>query len=359
VIYWFLPVLTIPYLILLLDIYRSLHRIKSFRAETSPSTFVSVIIACKNEQGNLPGLLIHLSCQDYPLKLYEVIIVDDHSTDKTIAAARCYEYHLNLKILTNEGNGKKHALKTGIDAAKGNLIMTTDADCLPPSAWLRTVVSFFELHNPDLVICPVKLSPAKGFFDGFQELEFLSLQAVTAGAASGNRPVMCNGANLAFTRVAWLSNHGNLRFDIATGDDIFLLHSMKKQKSRILWLESRDATMLTKASPNLTSFMKQRKRWASKSTAYRDEYSILLGIVTFVTNLVLAALLIASVFNPQFFKGYILAFIMKSIPDFIMLMNVTKRYGKRKLMLWFLPSQVIYPFYVLIVAGFAIFGSRK
>ncbi len=353
-IYWYLPILTIPYFILLLVVYRQLRRIRPFLTEVSPSTFVSVVIACKDEQENLPDLLVKLSAQDYPLNRFEVIIADDHSTDKTIAAARCYEYHLNLKININEGSGKKHALKTGILAANGNLIVTTDADCAPPAAWLRTIVSFYEEHAPDMIICPVELSAVKGFFGRFQQLEFLSLQAVTAGTTSGNNAVMCNGANLAFTKDAWLENQENLRFDIATGDDVFLLHSMKKKKSNILWLESHDSTIVTDGAPDFASFLSQRKRWASKSTAYRDTYSIILGIVTFVTNAALAFLLVSSIFNHQFLTGFLLAFILKSIPDFILLMNVTKRYGRRKLMWWFLPSQIVYPFYVLIVAGFAL-----
>jgi cellulose synthase/poly-beta-1,6-N-acetylglucosamine synthase-like glycosyltransferase len=354
VIYWVLPILILPYLFLLFDIFKYLKRIKIFRAQKDPLTYVSVVIACRNEQENLPGLLINLASQDYPFYQFEVIIVDDHSGDKTISAARCYEYHLNLKILVNEGTGKKHALKTGINAARGNLIVTTDADCAPSGSWLKTIASFYELQNPDLIICPVQLTSLKGFFGKFQELEFLSLQAITAGTASGKKAVMCNGANLAFKKDSWLNNEENLRFDIATGDDIFLLHSMKKKGSEILWLESPGSTIITESAPDLKAFLGQRKRWASKSAAYRDRYSILLGIVTFVTNAVLAGLLIASIFNHAFFNSFLLAFIIKSIPDFLMLMNVTKRYGRRKLMWWFLPSQVVYPFYVLIVTGFAM-----
>lgn len=358
-IYWILPILILPYLFLLLDIFKYLNRIKIFRAQNYPSTYVSVVIACRNEQENLPGLLMNLSTQDYPFNQFEVIIVDDHSSDKTISAARCYEYHLNLKILVNEGNGKKHALKTGINAAKGNLVVTTDADCAPPPTWLKTIVSFYELQNSDLIICPVQLTSLKGFFGKFQELEFLSLQAITAGTAYGEKAVMCNGANLAFKKESWLNNEVNLRFDIATGDDIFLLQSMKKKRSKIHWLESTEATIITESAPDLKAFFGQRKRWASKSTAYRDRYSILLGIVTFVTNAALAGLLIASIFDHGFFNSFLLAFVMKSIPDFLMLMNVTRRYGRRKLMWWFLPSQVVYPFYVLVVSGLALAGSRK
>lgn len=356
-IYWFLPLLTLPYLVLLLDLYRHLRRVKSFQPVSNPRSFVSVVIACKNEQENIPDLLSSLAGQEYPTDLFEVIIADDHSIDRTIAVAEGYETHLNLRVIVNKGNGKKHAVKTGIDAAIGELIVVTDADCFPGRKWLNTIASFFEENKPEMIIGPVKLSAGKSIGGMIQELEFLSLQAVTAGAASADNAIMCNGANLAFTKTAYMNSIDNLRFDIATGDDVFLLHSMKKKRSAILWMESPAAVVETKASPDLKSFLRQRKRWASKSTAYRDGYSILAGIVTFVTNLTLACLIAASVFDSQFFKSYLIAFTIKSIPDFLLLFNTTKRYGKKKLMLLFLPCQVVYPFYVMIVAGMALFPN--
>lgn len=351
--YWYIPILTVPYFILLLDIYRHLLRIKPFTPVLEPSVFISVVIACKNEQDNMPDLLVGLSKQNYPLHLFEVIIVDDHSTDKTIASAASYSYLLDLKILSNEGAGKKHALRKGIGCAKGELIVTTDADCSPSSLWLSAIASFYKLHKPELIISPVQLSRKKGFFGRFQELEFLSLQGITAGTAAGNRAVMCNGANLAFTKKAYTDNVDNLRFDIQTGDDVFLLHSIKKSNSLILWLESPHAVIETDASPDLVSFLRQRKRWASKSTSYRDKFSIALGIVTFVTNLIVGVLLAAAIVNPDYLISFLIAFLVKSVPDYLILNNVTKRYRRRKLMRWFLPCQLIYPFYVLTVAVFA------
>ena len=167
-------------------------------------------------------------------------------------------------------------------------------------------------------------------------------------------PVMCNGANLAFTREAYLDNAANLRFDIATGDDVFLLHSMKKQKRRIKWLESIDSIVETAASPDIKSFLRQRKRWASKSTSYRDLFSIILGIVTFVTNLVMAGTLVASLAHTKYFYIFLIMFFVKSVPDYLVLQDTTKRYGRKNLMWWFLPCQLLYPFYVIIVAAFAL-----
>lgn len=351
----------IPYFVMLFAIYRHLRKIRGLKPAVAGKIKVSVVVACKNEETNIPDLLVNLAKQDYPLNSFEVIIVDDHSSDRTMAAAQCFSYHLDLKIIQNDGSGKKHAIKTGIDAARGELILTTDADCSMEAGWIRTVSAFFELHKPDLILAPVMFAGSNSVFGKFQELEFLSLQAITAGTAMGDNGTMCNGANLAFRKTAYLKNADQLRFDIATGDDVFLLHSMKARNGKIMWLESEDATVTTEFSPDISSFFRQRKRWASKSTAYRDPYSITLGIVTFVTNLLLTCLLAAAVFKSEYINVFFAAFLIKSVPDFILLMNTTGRYKKRNLMWWFLPSQIVYPFYVVAIATFALFSfpSRK
>lgn len=351
---WLPLILSIPYILLLLYIYRSLRGIRPFKPVTFRGTFVSVVVACRNEQENITKLLKKLKEQDYPSGSFEVIIVDDNSIDSTAEIARRLIDSDNFQLIRNSGKGKKKALETGITAARGELILTTDADCRMGKSWMRTISSFYEENEPDMIICPVRFSPLKGFFGRFQELEFMSLQGITAGTAAMGMATMCNGANLAFTKTAYTGNKENLRFDIATGDDIFLLHSMKKNGLRILWLESHDAVVTTDPPPDLKSFLRQRKRWASKSTAYKDRFSILLGIVTFVTILMQAGLMIASIIDQSFFRMFLLLFILKSIPDFLILFNTTSGYKRTELMKWFLPSQLVYPFYVLIVTVFSL-----
>lgn len=356
---WLPSILILPYVILLLNIIRSLYRIESFLAYKPGKTFISVVIACRNEEEELPQLLQTLADQNYPADLFEVIIVDDNSTDNTRTVAESSERPVNIIVLSNKGRGKKEALKTGISVAKGELILTTDADCIMGRGWISTISAFFESYSPGMIICPVRLGSMPGFFGRFQELEFLSLQGITAGTAAAGIGTMCNGANLAFTKKAYLDNAANLRFDIATGDDVFLLHSMKKQKSKISWLESQEAVIITDPCSDMKSFFKQRKRWASKSSAYRDTFSIILGIVTFVTILTQAVLFTGAFFDLMLMKAFMIVFILKSIPDFIILLNTTRRYGRKELLKWFLPSQLIYPFYLLIVAGLATFGGSQ
>jgi cellulose synthase/poly-beta-1,6-N-acetylglucosamine synthase-like glycosyltransferase len=266
----------------------------------------------------------------------------------------------NLKILDNTGSGKKQALRTGIIAAKGNLIITTDADCRVGKNWIRTITGFYESNGPDMIISPVVLKSLPGFLNRIQELEFMSLQGITAGSAISGDPVMCNGANLAFKREIYLKYSYDLHDEIDSGDDIFLLQCLKTEKrSKILWLESKDATITTDSSSTLSSFLKQRSRWISKAKAYRDNYTIVLGLATFAAICLEISYPIAALVSPALFPVFLSVIILKSIPDFLILLNTSERYGNRKLMWWFLPAQVIYPFYILSVVFYSLIYRRK
>ena len=357
---WLVLILLAPYLYLLLKIYFRLVKIKPFRPDSQSNLFVSVIVACRNEEKNLPLLLSDIAAQDYNPCLFELIIIDDNSDDSTYKYASEFSGINELKVLRNKGSGKKSAIKTGVESCRGKLIVTTDADCRLSRSWMKTVSAFWSQGNPGMVIGPVMLQGENEFLQKFQELEFLSLQGITAGTAAAGNPVMCNGANLAFSRQSYLSHSENLHPEKVSGDDIFLLQSMKKENAeQIMWLESFDSIAVTPPCTGWKSFFRQRARWISKSGAYSDPYARLLAIVTFVTILIFPGLLIAGIFDQTHLIVLAGALLLKSIPDYLILSNVTMRYGKKDLMKWFLPSQVFYPFYVLrIVAGAVIRGNR-
>jgi len=357
---WIAIILIFPYVYILLVIYRGLRSLKSFIPASTTSIFASIIVACRNEQEYLPLLLNDIAAQLHPDSLFEVIIVDDNSADRTFEIASGYSGIKNLTVIKNEGRGKKEAIRTGIIVSAGSLIITTDADCSMGENWLRTIVEFYEESGADMIVCPVKLEQGKGFFGRFQELEFLSLQGVTAGSIISGNSTMCNGANLAFKRDAYMINQENLHPELLSGDDIFLLHSIKKNEQSVIeWLEAFDSVVTTRSHSDAGQFIKQRRKWISKVIAYNDSFTILLGIVTFVTILLQIFILAAGFFNHTFIYIYLFILTIKSVPDLLILHNTTLRYGKRELMAWFIPSQVVYPFYVLITVSYAFFSPGE
>jgi cellulose synthase/poly-beta-1,6-N-acetylglucosamine synthase-like glycosyltransferase len=358
---WLPAILIIPYFLLILRILRSLQKIKPFIVKDNPAAFVSVVIACRNEGADLPHILKDISKQNYLPDKFELIIVDDNSTDTTNEIASLFAGIRNIQVVKNHGRGKKQALRTGIGIAKGQLVVTTDADCRMGLNWIRTIASFYEMKSPDMIICPVQIERAPGFFGRFQELEFLSLQGITAGTVNDGNGTMCNGANLAFKREAYYKNLENLRFDILTGDDVFFLHSLKKKAgSKILWLESSDAIVTTSGSSSLREYLNQRKRWMSKSSAYTDIFSISLGIVTFAAILTEVFVMTAALYSSRFLPVLLVIFLLKSVADYLILRNTAIRYERKKLLNWFLPVQIIYPLYVITVAVYsALFPLQR
>jgi poly-beta-1,6-N-acetyl-D-glucosamine synthase len=351
---WLPLIIILPYILLLLKCYRGLINLEPFKTSVEPSTFVSIIIACRNEEKNITPLLNCLSLQNYPGHLYEVIIINDNSTDRTFDIANKFKGIRNIQTINSKGTGKKQAIRTGIESSKGPLVITTDADCTMGTEWIRTTAAFYEMHNPDLMICPVQIKSGKGFFVKFQALEFLSLQGITAGFASVNEPVMCNGANLAFPLKTYLDHSANLHEELNSGDDVFLLHSLKKENNpKILWLESPEASVTTEPVSTFRSFLKQRSRWISKRGAYQDKYTIILGIVTFVTIIVQIFYYFLLSINPSALWILLVFLVLKSGPDYLILRNTTKRYCNRKMMAWFVPALMVYPFYVLIVTFYS------
>lgn len=357
---WLLLIILIPYVYLITKIYLNLKSITPFHAKRDPELFVSVIVACRNEEKSLPLLLSDIAGQSYNPDLFELIIVNDNSSDSTFDVASGFSRIRHIKVLNNNGKGKKKAIRTGVEASAGSKIITTDADCRIGENWLKTIVSFQAEYKPEMIICPVKLEGRKGFFHRFQELEFLSLQGITAGTSAGENPVMCNGANLAFQKETYLENAGYLHHELASGDDVFLLHSIKNYPDkRIMWLESAEATAVTGTSRNIFSFLHQRARWISKAGAYRDKFTKLLAIVTFVTIAVQFLLFWAGLFSSGFLWLFIVYFILKSLPDFLVLSNVAGRYDEKSLLRWFLPSQLVYPFYVIVIVSCLLVNRAK
>lgn len=354
---WLLLLILMPYLTIMLKLFSGLKKIRNFTPGKTPDIFVSVVVACRNEAGRLPGLLSDIAAQTYDSNNFELIIADDNSTDNTVDIASEFEGIRNLKVLKSNGSGKKLALKTAIEAAKGELIITTDADCRTRKRWISTIAAYFEEEKPHMIISPVEPVSSGGIIGKFSELEFLSLQAVTAAAASSGYPVMCNGANLAFTRDVYTRHSPSIHFNLNTGDDIFLLHSLKAEKgSRIVWLESTHAAVRTELSGRIIPFLDQRARWLSKAGYYTDSHTIILAVLTFVATLLPSVLLISAMVYLYLFPVFLAALVVKSVPDYLMIFHTARRYGNKKIMNWFLPSMIIYPLYVLSVVLFVLLG---
>ena len=343
----------------------------SFRAqrsgvEKSPANKdVSILIAARNEGTNIEKLLQSLYNQSFNKEKFEVIIIDDHSTDETSEVSenfRVLHPELNLKVIQATGSGKKQAISQALHAADNELVIVTDADCELPERWIESMVGYFVQNNLKMLLGPVLLSPANTLFEKLQVLEHLSLIASTAGSAAIGMPVMCNGANMMYDRQAALDVE-KYRTDmkIASGDDMFLMEQFIKHygSKSVRFLLDNEAIVKTVTIPDLKSFFRQRTRWTSKTKAYTNWKIIATALIVLLFNLSIVFFFAAGFFIKVFWIFFILYVILKTLIDFPILRRITHFMKQQKLLLWMFPLEFIYPFYVVFTAFAGLFSNVK
>ncbi len=355
----------LPYIAVISVFTVGFLRLKTFfPSDKKPNTNnlkLSVLIPFRNEEKNLPFLFKNLEKQSLGQSFFEIIFIDDFSEDKSAEILKnLIKDKKHFKLISNASNkqGKKHALKAGIQAAESDFIVTTDADCIHPKTWLQTIQDFFYEKKPKLIIAPVIMN-GNGFFGNLQALEFLSLISSAAGAAAVKHPIMCNGANLAFQKSIFNEFDDAMNLTEVSGDDVFLLHSFKKKyPDEIKYLKSNDAVVRTNSEPTFKSFLKQRVRWASKSKSYKDIDTIFVSIIVFLTNLLLPISAVLSFFGRHYFLIFSFLFLSKVFTDFILL-SVSAYYFKQIKQLIFFPVlSLVYPFYIIFTAIIGLFNNK-
>ena len=349
--------LTVVYVLVILTFIKGWFNIKRFTPARSLrlTTKVSIIVAARNEEKNVRKTIEDLLMQTYDQALTEIIIIDDHSTDDTAQIIASYEPQGVRLIKLNEERAlnsyKKKAIQTAISGANGQLIITTDADCRMGSKWLETIVSFYETNQYKMISSPVVFFEEKSFFERAQTLEFLYLIGLGASTIGNNKASTCNGANLAYERDAFYSVGGFQGIDdLASGDDELLLHKMAaKYKNAIGFLKSKDAIVYTHAKPTLSEFIQQRKRWASKSTRYKNKSIIILGVCIWVFNLTIIINFVAGFIDALYLKIFIWQLVVKIIAEYCFLAGVTKFAGRRELLKLLPVLNIMHVLYIVYI----------
>jgi poly-beta-1,6-N-acetyl-D-glucosamine synthase len=340
-----------------------IYRLRKQDEPNSSHTSLSIVIAIRNEEKNIESLVKSISDQEYPANEFEVILVNDHSTDRTVEVlTNLTNGFSNFKIISlpDGQQGKKLAIALGLQIATFDTIVFTDADCKHHKGWLYAIASHFKNRQMDLLIGPVMIKPSKSFFDKFQCLEHSSLTASSIGACSVGLPFMASSANLIFSKSRLGFGIEMLNPDYPSGDDVFLLHSAKQKPDvRIGCLNNTYGMVYTKPVGSVTEFLHQRARWASKSSGYDDIAAILVASVVLFFNLSLILLLGLSCWLPYARVLLIIGFGLKSIADLSLLYLYLKKFGNLSILKVFLPLQLVYPFYIVVAFFLSIFGKTK
>jgi len=323
----------------------------------------SVLIAARDEAAALPHLLAALRAQTLAPSQFEVLLIDDHSTDGTAALVRAAgpaaPFALRLISLPPGATGKKAALAAAEAQARALWVVATDADCRPGPGWLAAYAALLA-RQPALhfISGPVRLTPGGAWFDGLLGLEFAGLVGVGAGCIARGRPTMCNGANLAYRRTTfhevggYADNHG-----LASGDDEFLLHKIhRRYPAGVRFLAQPAAVVDTPAPATLRALLRQRVRWASKYPHYRSAAPRQLALLVVGANVSLAGAVVLGVAWPALGPWVAAAWALKLGADAWLLWPLLGLLRRRRWLAWLLPLQLLYAPYALAV-GLA--GQRR
>lgn len=322
--------------------------------------FLSVVVALKNEADNIASLIKSLERQSYPAANFEVILVNDHSTDNTKELLEAHiVHHPNFKLINSRMPGKKMALREGISLASGEVVVTTDADCLHHKSWLDTIARHQESLNPDMTIAPVAMIAGENRLSKLLELEFMALQMATAASAISNHPIMCNGANLAVRRTHHVQ--ADLKNSYVSGDDMFLLMSLKKEKGHIRFLKHQHALVITLAPLKLQEYLRQRSRWLRKATGYTQPNILNTAAIMFLGNMAWPVAIFAGLctMNVIFFLLGTTLFMAKYTSDYLLLKSGSKFYNIRIKHQDTLLLALLYPVMIVAIAAVTLIRNRK
>lgn len=363
----FTLLLLLPYVVLLL-----LYRYWWSKSETSttatafePTTRFSILIPARNEEQNIKACLQSIKQLNYPNELFEVIVMDDFSTDATVATAQQFPFVkvMELKTFLNEkiNSYKKKAIELGIAASTGDYIVTTDADCIVPANWLRNFAFIIQQQPTVFIAAPVAMKEESSAIKLFQSLDFLSLQGITAASVGAGFHSMCNGANLCYSKEAFYKVDGFKGVDhIASGDDMLLMHKLYKQyPNEVHYCKAADSIVLTEPVETVAAFFRQRIRWASKADKYDDKRIFAVLLLVYLLNVFLLALAISCLFISNNLQTLLLAVGIKTIAELFFLFPVARFFQNQQLLAWFPLAQPFHIVYTVVAGWLGKFGNYE
>lgn len=332
--------------------------------------FVSIVIPTRNESESIKECLESIFIQNYPQHLFEVIVIDDYSTDPTLQLAREINQKnlvvLDLmKYLGNPGEyipNKKKAIALGIKNAKGDLIITTDGDCVMNENWLSSMVNYYQQNDFKLLTGPVMMKPAYFPLQIFQQLDVMNLIGITGATIRNNFPIMCNGANLMYAKPTFLEVEGfKGNHDVPTGDDIFLMHKINERyPNSIGFVKSFDACVFTKPEKGLGKFVSQRVRWISKSTGFSNfKVTATLYFAYLFNALIIVALCFTFPLSELSWLPLAVVLGTKLFTDFLFNIPITIFFRKWYMLLLLPFTEVFHVLYVLLIGPLSLTGRYR
>lgn len=344
--------------VLNLFIFIGLSRKRKHSQKNNKEILFSIIIAAKNEADNLAKLMNALKRIEYSYLNYEIIIVDDNSSDDTLKIAANYESDFpNYKVYTLKEKslpGKKGALDFGVSKAKYPYIMITDADCEPQNNWLKSYAEKFN-EGYDFLFGAAPFYERNKLVNKISCFENLRSSLLTFSSANIGVPFSAAARNFGFKKSSFekISGYKNT-IETISGDDDLLLREAIKNKMKVGTVKEKNSSVYSYTKLSFKSYFNQRARHTKTSFFYSPSRQIGLGIWHTVNLLCLCSLILA-VISPVFF----IPFLLKLFFDLALVVVYQETFGYhfKPVSIFFL--QIIYEIFLLINFAGAIFKKDK
>jgi len=354
--FFFVTAFVIASLYAVFFLYATIEWLKTRPLDTDPELSalgLSILVPFRNEKEHLEECIGSIIRQNYPRASFEIICIDDHSTDGSASIVKAMaEKEKNIRYVLNNGNGKKQAIKTGVSMASYNHLITTDADTARHSNWLRAFSHMFRYRGIRIITAPVLMQPShNNAFQYMQAMDYCGMMALSATAMRKGWFRNGSGANMGFTRDLYLMyDDATDDKDTASGDDVFMLQfAAGYQPGCVLFPKNRDILVYTPAESGWNSFLRQRSRWAGKSFRYGEMTMTVIWAMIWVYHVILVALLVGAVlYGGTFIQLLAYGIITKFVADFIYL-NAATNYFEKTLFKHFFIAELYHLIYVLIV----------
>ena len=331
------------------------------RKETAHEPFVSIIVPARNERDSIGNCLASLLALEYPKNKYEIIVVNDNSTDDTADIVSSYGVrNLTLVDYTPDHrtlSPKKGALRAGIEKAKGSFIFSTDADCVAPRYWLSALLAHFTPATQMVagLVC-IHPSHERTLFDKLQSLEFTGIVAAGAACFGAGSPQIANAANLAYRREAFLGVCRDAEeTQWVSGDDaLFMQILVRRDPSGVDFCVSRESIVYTQPQRTLGAFLQQRRRWASKIKGFSSMPAKCLLCAAYGYYLVLAVSAACAIVRPHLLPAIFALFTLKCLADAVLLRKACAMLQRYDLLKYLPLTELFHIGYLLLVGPLSL-----
>jgi len=317
---------------------------------------ISIVVAVRNEEKNIKPCLESLNKIIYPENKLEILIVDDESTDRTAAiikefiAAKSKFRLVSLSQKEENLKGKVRAVAEGIKRAGGDIILTTDADCVVNPMWVKTIGSYYQ--DNVAVVNGYTTILASNTFSGMQAIDFIYLLFVSAGTINLGKPVSCIGNNMSFRKKVYTETGGFENLPFSVTEDFLLLNSIHKlNKYKVIYPLDKNALVISKPSLTIRELFDQKKRWTVGGID-APIIGVLLMLCAFLSNSFV-------LLTPFFFSSVWLYLVLfKIATDFFALVPIHQKLGLQKNLKYFPVFQFYFIIYTFVLP-FIILFNRK